>query len=182
MAGGYVTTGRVKAVELQYDAKLKWQQRNNDVLLKVVYNDGQDWDKELNLFGNFNKEKNTWGSALKLKMFFEAVGIDNVEYKDDFTLSDFYMDKAMNKDFLVLSYPSVKMKDNGKPFWNTFNETMAVSRGRDRLKERFMKQVNAGWVKDYRTDDPLNNTASNTVSNPPVEKKESSFDLAGLDI
>ena len=29
----------------------------------------------MNIFGNFNKKNNTWGSALKLKMFFEAVGI-----------------------------------------------------------------------------------------------------------
>ena len=175
-SSGFVTTGVVKSVELEYDSKLKWQQRSNDVLLKVSYNDGQDWDKELTLFGNFNKDKNNWGSALKLKMFFEAVGIENVEYKDDFTLSDFYVDKAMGKEFLVLSYPSVKLKESGKPFWNTFNETMSVSKGRDKLKERFMSQVRDGWVKDF-------NKGGNAPA--PAIKKESGvpdFLIDGLDI
>ena len=72
------------------------------------------------------------------------------------------------------------MKDNGKPFWNTFPETMAVSRGRDRLKERFMKQVRDGWVKDFKMDDPLN--ATSHTDTPNVTEKKSSFDLAGLDI
>tara|TARA_R110002051_G_scaffold101491_2_gene172322 strand:- start:2535 stop:3083 length:549 start_codon:yes stop_codon:yes gene_type:complete len=179
--GGYVSTGIVKSIKMSYDAKLKWQQRSNDVLLEVGYNDGQEWDKTLNLFGSFNKEKESWGSALKLKMFFESVGIENPEYNDDYTISDSYLDKAMNKEFLILSYPSVKLKDNGKPFWNTFPETMAVRRGRDRLKERFMKQVRDGWVKDYKMDDPLNATSS--ISPPSVPKeKNTSFDIAGLDI
>jgi hypothetical protein len=178
--GGFVSTGVVKSLKMSYDSKLKYQQRNNDVLLEIGYNDGQEWDKNLNLFGNFNKDKGNWGSALKLKMFFESVGIQNPEYTDDYRISDSYLDKAINKEFLVLSYPSVKLKDSGKPYWNIFPETMAVSRGRDRLKERFMKQVRDGWVKDYKIDDPLNATA--TVTPPNVPEKKSSFDLAGLDI
>lgn len=179
-SGGYVTTGKVKIIGMEYDSKLKWQQRSNDVLLKISYNDGQEWDKDLVLYGNFNKEKGNWGSALKLKMFFEAVGIENVEYKDDYTISDHYLDKAMGKEFLVLSYPSVKLKDSGKPFWNTFNETMAVSKGRERLKERFASQVRDGWVKDFN---PGSDAFSSSVERKELPKKdESVFAVAGLDI
>ena len=179
-SGGFVTTGKVKIIGLEYDSKLSWQQRSNDVLLKIKYNDGQEWDKDLVLYGNFNKEKGNWGSALKLKMFFEAVGIESVEYKDDYTISDHYLDKAMGKEFLVLSYPSVKLKDSGKPFWNTFNETMSVSKGRDRLKERFASQVRDGWVKDFNPG--VSAVVATPVQNTTPKTEESVFAVAGLDI
>ena len=174
---GYVTTGTVKSVKLNYDHKLSYQKHNNDVFLEVTFNDGQDWDKTMNIFGNFNKKNNTWGSALKLKMFFEAVGIKEPEYKDDWSIPDSYLDRAIGKEFLVLSYPSKNLKDNGQPYWNIFPETMAVARGRDRLKERFEKQVSEGWVKDFKEQDTSQPVAKET---PKEELPE--LDLAGIDL
>tara|TARA_R100001463_G_scaffold39154_3_gene84054 strand:+ start:99 stop:629 length:531 start_codon:yes stop_codon:yes gene_type:complete len=174
---GYVATGQVKSVELKYDHKLSYQKHVNDVFLIVTYNDGQDWDKTLNVFGNFNKKNNTWGSALKLKMFFEAIGIKDPEYKDDWSIPDTYLDKAVGQEFLVLSYPSKNLKDNGKPYWNIFPEVMAVNRGMDRLKERFNKQVSEGWVKDLKVDDNSSHVTKETQT-----KEVPELNLAGIDI
>lgn len=176
---GFVSTGKVKSVELKYDHKLKFQKRLNDVVLIVTFNDGQDWDKTLNIFGNFNKDKGNWGSALKLKMFFEAVGIKDPEYKDDYSIPDNYLDRAIGQEFLVLSYPSVNLKDDGKPYWNIFPETMSPKRGRDRLKERFSKQVAEGWVRDYSNDDPLNEPK---IKSKPKNDDSEELNLAGIDI
>tara|TARA_R100000664_G_C2746739_1_gene134370 strand:- start:931 stop:1476 length:546 start_codon:yes stop_codon:yes gene_type:complete len=179
---GFVTTGTVKSVTVKYDDKLKYQKKNNDILLTVEYNDGQEWDKTLNIFGNFNREKNNWGSALKVKMFLEAIGIKEPVYDNAYTISDTYLDKAIGKEFLVLSYPSVNLKDNGKPYWNIFPETMAVERGRDRLKERFMKQVTEGWVRDYRTEDPLNSTSTSNNNPKKDTDNKDEFQLLELDV
>lgn len=173
---GYVTTGTVKSVKLNYDHKLSYQKHNNDVFLEVTFNDGQDWDKTMNIFGNFNKNKDTWGGALKVKMFFEAVGIKEPQYKDDWSIPDSYLDKCVGKEFLILSYPSKNLKDNGQPYWNIFPETMAVSRGRDRLKERFEKQVADGWVKDYKEKEQEPQVKEDTKTEVPE------LDLAGIDI
>jgi len=174
MSTGYVTTGTVKSVTVKYDDKLKYQKKNNDIILIVEYNDGQDWDKTLEIFGNFNKEKDHWGSALKVKMFLEAVGIKNPVYGSDFSISDNYLDEAVGQEFLVLSYPSVNLKPNGKPYWNTFKETMHPSKGRDALKERFSAQVEDGWVRDYKVKDALNEV--------PATQPKSTFDIDSLDI
>ena len=172
---GYVATGTVKSVKLHYDYKLSYQKHNNDVFLEVEYNDGMDWDKKMNIFGNFNKNKNTWGGALKLKMFFEAMGIKEPMYNDDWSIPDSYLDRCVNKEFLVLSYPSKNLKDNGKPYWNVFPETMAISRGMDTLKQRFEKQIAEGWVKDYKEPEK-------EQPQTEVATEVSDLDLAGIDI
>ena len=54
---------------------------------------------------------------------------------------------------------------------------MAVARGRDRLKERFEKQVSEGWVKDFKEQDTTQPVAKET---PKEELPE--LDLAGIDL
>jgi hypothetical protein len=184
---GFVKTGTVKGITLTYDDKLKYHSRISDVLLVVKYTTEQGLkngieEETLNIFGNFNKDKGNWGGALKIKMFFEAVGIKNPEYSADYSLPEEWLDKAMGQDFLVLSYPSKNLKDDGKPWWNTFMEVMHPMRGMDKLKERFQRQINEGWVKDYKEQDPLNETSS-TSSTPPKDeqvKPTPELDLAGL--
>jgi len=184
---GFVKTGTVKGITLTYDDKLKYHSRISDVLLVVKYTTEQGLkngieEETLNIFGSFNKDKGNWGGALKVKMFFEAVGIKNPEYSADYSLPEEWLDKAIGQDFLVLSYPSKNLKDNGKPWWNTFMEVMHPSRGMDRLKERFQKQINEGWVRDYGESDPLNG-ARTSPSTPPQDeqvKPTPELDLAGL--
>ena len=156
---GYVKTATCKGVTLKYDDKLPWLKKNNDILLEIKYTTEQGLangikEETLNIFGNFNKKEDTWGGALKAKMFFEAVGIKEPVYNENYTIPEEYLDKAVGQQFLVLSYPSTNLKDDGNPWWNTFMETINPSRGMDKLKERFQKQVNEGWVKDYSETKP----------------------------
>lgn len=176
---GFVKTATCKGVTLKYDDKLPWLKNNNDILLEIKYTTEQGLangikEETLNIFGNFNKDKGNWGGALKAKMFFEAVGIKEPEYTESYTIPEDYLDRAVDKQFLILSYPSTNLKDDGKPWWNTFMETMHPSRGMDKLKERFQKQVNEGWVKDYSESKP--ETSTTTVK----EKPAPDLDLADL--
>jgi hypothetical protein len=48
------------------------------MFLTITYNDGQDWDNTLEIYGNVKKDISTndqksWGSAFKVKNFFESV-------------------------------------------------------------------------------------------------------------
>lgn len=171
--GGFVKEATIKGVELQYDVKEEWMKDPADIQIVITYNDGQDWDDELKLFGNFNREKESWGGALKIKMFFEAAGIkDTDNINDDWTIPESWLDEVVGKQILVLDYPTIRNKPNGKPWWETFKEVCAVSRGRDHLKKRFLKQVSEGWVKDYRTDDPATDFDFGENKEPKQDFKE----------
>jgi hypothetical protein len=153
--GGFVKEATVKAVEVQYDIQEDWMNRPCDIQIIVTYNSGQDWDNELKLFGNFNREKVNWGSALKIKMFFEAAGIkDPDDINNDWTIKESWLEEVINQKILVLDYPTTRTKDNGKAYWDTFKEVCHVDKGMDHLKEKFLKQVSGGWIKDYSTNDP----------------------------
>ena len=67
-------------------------------------------------------------------MFLEAVGINNPEHKEDFTISDSYIDQAMGKEIMILSYPSVKKNPKtGKSYWNDWDNVGSVYKGMDNL-------------------------------------------------
>ncbi len=181
---GFVNKAKVEGIELKYDVKEKWMKRPSDIQLIVKFklqdNPKVDWEKTLKINGNFNKQKEHWGSALKAKMFFEACGVKNAEYNEDYTIPESYIDQCMDKEFLILSYPSVKIKDNGKNWWNDWSEVCSVERGMDYLKKRFADAVAQKYVADYNFN-PNSNTIIDTKSSNTSNKAET-VDFDDMDI
>ena len=180
---GFVNKALITGLEVKYDVQEAWMKRPNDIQIIVKFtlpdNDRVDWEKTLKINGSFNKENSdkSWGSAIKVKMFLEAVGINKPEHKEDFTISDSYIDQAMGKEIMILSYPSVKKNPKtGKSYWNDWDNVGSVYKGMDNLKSRFDKSVNGGYVRDLDTGDALNSTATPT----PSTSADNNF--AGLDI
>tara|TARA_R100000655_G_scaffold1888_2_gene7058 strand:+ start:6220 stop:6795 length:576 start_codon:yes stop_codon:yes gene_type:complete len=163
--GGFRTVGTVKSTNIKYEHKESWQKYPSDIYLEVLYNDGQDFDKTLKIYGNFNRKDESWGSAFKIERFFNVCGINTEHVNDDWTIPDSWLDKSIGKEFSVISYPSTNLKDNGKPYWNQWDVVMHPDKGSDAHKADFMKSVNAGYVKSYSSDDPLSDMDSNTVTN-----------------
>ena len=197
----FVKQATCHGVKISYDAKLKDWFKPSDIVMNITFhteqgrNNGIEEEK-LDIFGNFNKENNTWGGLLAIKMFFEAVGVKNPEYNQDFSIPQSYIDQAINQQFLMLSYPTNKLnekktKEKGKPvpYWNNWKETTSLAKGQDKLKERFAQAVSGGWVKNYKArvqEEDQSSTAPedfNTKSNGVIEvnsENELKDVLAGL--
>lgn len=152
----FVKQATCHGVKISYDAKLKDWFKPSDIVMNVTFHTEQGRnnnieEEKLDIFGNFNKERNTWGGLLAIKMFFEAVGVKNPEYNQDFSIPQSYIDQAINQQFLMLSYPTNRNNPkSGKPYWNNWKETTSLAKGQDKLKERFAQAVDGGWVKNYK--------------------------------
>jgi len=191
----FVKQATCHGVKINYDAKLKDWFKPSDIVMNITFHTEQGRkynieEEKLDIFGNFNKEKNTWGALLPVKMFFEAVGVKNPEYNQDFSIPQDYIDQAINKDFLILSYPTNRNNPkSGKPYWNTWREITSLANGQDKLKTRFAQAVEGGWVKNYQArvqEEDQSSTAPedfNTKSNGVIEvnsENELKDVLAGL--
>ena len=151
--GIFVSEATIKNVVVKYDVQEKWQKRPDDIALFLTLDVGQNFDYDMRIGGFFNRNEDgsvkNWGAALKVKILLDALNIKG-SLTEDWQLSDEVLEEMMGKKFLRLSYVS-GTKDNGKPRWFDWNEVGRLGQ-EDRLKERFMKAVNDGWVKNFRPD------------------------------
>ena len=151
--GVFVSEATIKNIVVKYDVQEKWQKRPDDIALFLTLDVGQNFDYEMRIGGFFNRNEDgsvkNWGAALKVKILLDALNIKGSLTKD-WQLPDEVLEEMMGKRFLRLSYVS-GTKDNGKPRWFDWNEVGRLGQ-EDRLKERFMKAVNDGWVKNFRPD------------------------------
>ena len=151
--GIFVSEATIKNVVVKYDVQEKWQKRPDDIAVFLTLDIGQNFDYEMRIGGYFNRKDDgsvkNWGAALKVKILLNALDIEG-KLSKDFQLTDEILDEMIGKKFLRLSYVS-GTKENGKPRWFDWNEVGKLGQ-EDRLKERFMKAVNDGWVKNFRPD------------------------------
>jgi|TARA_R110000744_G_scaffold101004_2_gene194823 hypothetical protein len=157
MAGSYRQVVKAKSVSVRYNEPPKsYMSWKNDICLDVVIEkqskDGESYDYTFIISGNFKKDnpKNQWGSAFKVAKFFEAVGVNTKNISSDMLIPDAWFDQAVGKEFSYITYPSDKVKDDGKPFWNDFDIVMAAAGGQDAHKAEFDKQVTDGWIKVFQ--------------------------------
>jgi len=183
------TTGTVKAVNVEYDVDKTWgsYKPHFDMFLTVTYNDGQSWDKTLEIFGNVKKnlpvtDQKSWGSAFKLRTFFEScTGKKNMIMSDGYSLPDSIFDEVIGKQFMVAAYKTNKMKKSGKPFWNTYSIVAPPNALPGTLKNKVLSDVEKGWIKNYQSDDPSSDF--DFVNIPQEQKKaETETDSANFDL
>jgi len=151
--GVFVSEATIKNIVVKYDVQEEWQKRPDDIAVFLTLDVGQNFDYEMRIGGFFNRNEDgsvkNWGAALKVKILLDALNIKGSLTKD-WQLPDEIVEEMMGKKFLRLSYVS-GTKDNGKARWFDWNEVGRLGQ-EDRLKERFMKAVNDGWVKNFRPD------------------------------
>ena len=151
--GVFVSEATIKNIVVKYDVQEKWQKRPDDIAVFLTLDVGQNFDYDMRIGGFFNRNDDgsvkNWGAALKVKILLDALNIKGSLTKD-WQLPDEIVEEMMGKKFLRLSYVS-GTKDNGKARWFDWNEVGRLGQ-EDRLKERFMKAVNDGWVKNFRPD------------------------------
>ena len=151
--GVFVSEATIKNIVVKYDVQEEWQKRPDDIALFLTLDVGQNFDYEMRIGGYFNRNDDgsvkNWGAALKVKILLDALNIKGSLTKD-WQLPDEIVEEMIGSKFLRLSYVS-GTKDNGKARWFDWNEVGKLGQ-EDRLKERFMKAVRDGWVKNFRPD------------------------------
>jgi hypothetical protein len=151
--GIFVSEATIKNIVVKYDIKEEWQKRSDDIIVFLTLDVGQNFDYEMRIGGYFNRNDDgsvkNWGAALKVKILLDALNIKG-KLTEDWQLPDEIVEEMIGKKFLRLSYVS-GTKDNGKARWFDWNEVGRLGQ-EDRLKERFMKAVRDGWVKNFRPD------------------------------
>ena len=152
--GVFVNKVPIKSVQLKTNVQEQWMRMPDDVRLYISYDSGHNFDKNIEIGGRFNREKGHWGSALKLKMFFDACGIKtSKDIKDlDWKIPEEWVQNCIGKDILVLSYVTNIIKKNGKNLWLDWTDVMHPDKGYDALKEHFMNQFEKGYVKKFSPD------------------------------
>tara|TARA_R100000808_G_scaffold81_2_gene575 strand:+ start:760 stop:1341 length:582 start_codon:yes stop_codon:yes gene_type:complete len=185
------TIGTVKSVNIDYDVEKNWGNWNPvwNIFLTVKYNDGQSWDKELEVYGNVKKnlpitDQKSWGSAFKVRTFFEScTGKRSIAMKDDYTVPESLFDEVIGKQFMVASYKTNKVKRNGKPFWNTYSIVAPPNALPGTLQNKILKDVEGDYIKNYQSDDPStdfdygNNANGQKAETTEPEKETANFDL-----
>ena len=151
--GVFVSEATIKNIVVKYDIQEKWQKRPDDIAVFLTLDVGQNFDYEMRIGGFFNRNDDgsvkNWGAALKVKILLDALNIKG-NLTEDWQLPDEIVEDMLGKKFLRLSYVS-GTKDNGKPRWFDWNEVGKLGQ-ENRLRERFMKAVKDGWVKNFRPD------------------------------
>ena len=183
-------TGTVKSVTVEYDVDKTWgsYKPHFDMFLIVEYNDGQSWDKTMEIYGNVKKnlpitDQKSWGSAFKIRTFFEScTGKKNLMMSDGYSLPDDLFDEVIGKQFMVAAYRTDKIKESGKPFWNTYSIVAPANAIPGTLKEKVLKDVEGGWIKNYQSEDPatdfdFGNNNSQQNNTQQSEEETTSFNL-----
>jgi len=183
MPGGFESIANVIGIVIDYNVTKEFGPKkiDFDIFMTVSYNDGQSFDKEQTIAGNFKDDLEggasnvkSWGSAFKIRNFFECtLNKKGLKLNEDFTVPDQWIDDAVGKGYMVCSYPTTNDKRNGKPFWNTFDIVAPPDAERGTLKTKVMEQVKGGWIKNYRDQDDYGNN-SNSQDKPakdPVKDK-----------
>ena len=179
----------IKSVNVQYDARLKYQKYDSNIILTLTWDTGHGFDKELSLFGNFNKDKNNWGSAwYTVGQFLTAAGISKPQYNDDWSIPSSYTDQVIGKEIQILEYPTTKVKDPSKAdwdfskyYWNIYPTVFSTETNIGEVKDSFIGEIDRGYKKyDVNTDIP-----DKPREDEPQEHNdagEDDFDFAELDV
>lgn len=120
--------------------------------------EGLNFQKDLYIGGNHKQENGQaagWGSSFKVKLVFDVLGIEG-DLDDEQHFTDETIAALVGREIHFLQYSS-KMKDNGKVRYSDYRIIDAPQGENDtaediaaRLNERFQKDLDGGWMKNYK--------------------------------
>jgi len=183
----------IKSIDIQYDVTKQWGSYNPtfDMYMTVMINKGMDFDEKLEIYGNIKRDLDvtdpkSWGSAFKIKRFFESVyNKKNLYMNEDWAIPDNWVEGAVGRQIKVCAYKTTKTKQNGKHWWDFYNIVDPASAPDGSLRNKVLKDVEDGWIKNYNSDDTAsqisNNVApSETKSNSKPQAESVDFDFGNI--
>lgn len=149
-ANYYINSGVVKSVEVEYNkANQNDPDKITDVELKVVLDmikdSGEHFDKSIFVSGNYKKDEITnqiidWGSAFKIRQFFNVCGLTKWSTDDFGILPDYLAKDAVGHTIYTISYRS--SDDSGEPKYRTYK---MVAKNAEQIEKMFTKDVNGDY-------------------------------------
>lgn len=149
-ANYYINEGVVKSVDVNYnvpnksdDSKIKDVELT--VTLVMTKNDGEKFDKTVYISGNYKKNEITnqvedWGSAFKVRSFFNAVGLTKWATDDFGILPSSICEQAVGKTVFIVKYKS--SNDQGEPLYRTYN---MVGKSSSAVEKMFLRDASGDY-------------------------------------
>ena len=156
MAGGIERIATIVSVDVEYEPNKPYLKFTPDIFLTAKVK--HDWDEDITILGSFKREfdvndRKSWGSAFKIAEFFEsALNKKDLKLNADFSVPEELQRDAVGRQVMMCSYPVTKMKENGNPYWNTFDRVAQAGAPSGTLKSMVMNAVNGGYIKNYNSN------------------------------
>ena len=163
MTGGHEKQCTVTSVNLEYDVTKQWGSYNPhfDLFLTVECNvntNKGDIPNTMEIKGKLRKDlpvtdNKSWGNAFVVRTFFEScLNQKNLKLNDDYSIPDAWLDQVVGKSFMKCDYPTTKVLQSGKLWWDTYKIVAPAGSPQGFLKEKVLKDVQGGWIKNYADD------------------------------
>lgn len=155
-ANYYINEGTVKSVSVAYnvpnksdDTKIKDVELT--IILEMTKANSEKFDKTVYISGNFKRNEITnqvedWGSAFKVRSFFNAVGLTKWSTDDFGILPSSICEQAVGKTVYIVKYKS--LDDAGETMYRTYN---MVGKSSAAIEKMFLKDA-AGNYPPYKYD------------------------------
>jgi hypothetical protein len=156
MAGGIERIATIVSVDIEYEPNKPYLKFTPDIFLTAKVK--HDWDENITILGSFKREfdvndRKSWGSAFKIAEFFEsALNKKDLKLNADFSVPEEFQRDVIGRQVMMCSYPVTKMKENGSPYWNTFDRVAQAGAPSGTLKTMVMNAVNGGYIKNYNSN------------------------------
>jgi hypothetical protein len=157
--GVYVQKATIREARCEKNcAMIEGSQYLDDIGLRLKLDIGKDWLKDFYTGGNFKREgaDTSWGSAFKVKLVLDSLGIQG-KLDGEMVIPQSVTDQLIGREIFVLQYVA-RLKADGKPGYNDYNIVVA-QRDREteesainRLYDRFMNDLEKGFMKKYRPE------------------------------
>lgn len=171
----FVDNVKVVTADINYETKQDWQTYSDDMSINMTLDIGRDFQPNFYIGGNFKKDETSgqvigWGTAFKIKLFFDAIGmpirLSKGKLLQDQRLPDDAASQLIGKEFARLTYKSTKLKKTGDNMWKEWQETRPTNVDHAEFKDIFRNAVTNNWIKDFLSPDddvPFNNKETATV-------------------
>ena len=171
----FVDNVKIVTANLNYETKQDWQTYSDDMSISMTLDIGRDFNPSFYIGGNFKKDETSgevlgWGTAYKIKLFFDAIGmpirLSKGKLLQDQRLPQGAESQLIGKEFARLTYKSTKLKKTGDNMWKEWQETRPTSVDHAEFKDIFRNAVANNWIKDFLSPDndvPFDNKETSTV-------------------
>ena len=172
----FVDNVKVVTADINYETKQDWQTYSDDISINMTLDIGRDFQPSFYIGGNFKKDETSgqvvgWGTAFKIKLFFDAIGmpirLSKGKLLQDQRLPDDAASQLIGKEFARLTYKSTKLKKTGDNMWKEWQETRPTNVDHAEFKDIFRNAVTNNWIKDFLSPDddvPFDNKETSNVN------------------
>jgi hypothetical protein len=133
-----------------------------DCGVELTVDIGRDFQPKMSIYGNFKTEgtKLSWGSAFVVKDLLSQLGIKG-ELNEDGSIPQDVLEQLSGRQIIRLSFLRGYDSANNKKRYSDykhiavvddFDNPETVKKAGQKLTNKFLKDVTAGWVKNFHPD------------------------------